>query len=88
MATIEKHLGDLVVVEHAWSGMSCNICARGMLGNNNEVRGCDLGCKARDQGYCCLFVPHEDRVQRKRDIVGMMEMHVQRWIREKMFGGL
>lgn len=97
MESMQKTLGALVNVEHAWHGMSCNVCSRGQVNANvpavgnqrlMHVTGCDLGCQARDHGYCCLFVPHEGRVKTKRDLVGMVEAHVQRWIREPRFRGL
>ena len=59
-----------------WKGMSCVVCARGQVDGENVV-GCDLGQDAHNDCYCMLFVPHEGRIPRKRDIVRMVEDHVQ-----------
>lgn len=87
-------IADHVKIEHAWSGMSCHVCSRGQFQDSSlplnkcRVDACDLGIHgARDDGYCCLFVAYEDRVKSKREMRRMMEMHVQRWIRERIAPG-
>lgn len=86
-------LQDVVPVVHAWHGMCCNNCARGIVDRDEpaagnprlpHVTGCDLCLAARDHGYCKVYVPHEDRISKKRDIVGMVQAHVQRWIIEPL----
>lgn len=75
----------IIKVEHKWNNMSCHICSRGQHDAKTDIiDGCDLCVPGvRDDGYCALFIPNEGRVKSKRDIVGMMEMHAQRWIRER-----
>jgi hypothetical protein len=50
---------------------------------NKKFKACELGvANASEYGYCILYVPAAARALTKRDLVGLGERHVQRFIRE------
>lgn len=72
-----------VVVDHRWSGLGCTGCTHALFAANKKFKACELGvANASEYGYCILYVPAAARALTKRDLVGLGERHVQRFIRE------
>jgi hypothetical protein len=67
---------EKIIIHYEWNGMCCKNCYR--YSTNGK---CDLLDEQSPKNYCKLYIPHP-RDFTKLEIIQLMLMHTQRFIKE------